>query len=111
MNFIKALFGLKLGISENSIVSKLQKHNVNIERSICNVCFEVEHIVKLACDHSMCIQCLSTLFRKSCSDYSLMPPKCCQLEIDCHLVDHLLNKKEAQLVRFSCNGISEENSR
>ena len=65
----------------------------------CHVCYE--HGMKgvfLACDHSMCIECMRNLFVSAVRDSSLLPLRCCETPIDMTICRHLLSSDEAQTV-------------
>jgi hypothetical protein len=66
-----------------------------IER--CNVCYE-ENIkgVLLACDHPYCVPCLRNLFQTVLADSSLLPIRCCEIEIDTSIALILLSRKDSE---------------
>ncbi|KAL7541102.1 hypothetical protein ACHAXR_010627 [Thalassiosira sp. AJA248-18] len=57
----------------------------------CNVCLEeAKRGFSLACDHSMCIECMRDLFLAAVRDSSLLPLRCCEIPIDMNMCRHLI---------------------
>ena len=49
----------------------------------CNVCWDGEKQgFHLACDHSLCVNCMKELFLTAVRDSSLLPLRCCEVPID-----------------------------
>eukprot|EP00026_Physarum_polycephalum_P004609 Phypoly_transcript_04631.p1 GENE.Phypoly_transcript_04631~~Phypoly_transcript_04631.p1 ORF type:complete len:366 (+),score=36.71 Phypoly_transcript_04631:536-1633(+) len=62
----------------------------------CSACLESNlQVFDLACDHSYCIPCTAELFSQAIKDHSLMPPSCCDTEIDPNLAFELLDLPSA----------------
>jgi len=60
----------------------------------CDSCGEKLVEYYLPCNHKYCFVCLEKLFRTSLTDRSLLPPKCCRLEIDPYIGKKFFNDKE-----------------
>lgn len=52
-------------------------------------------LIEAPCNHHYCNDCIVDLFRAATSDETLMPPRCCRMEIPLRLVDRLLSPKES----------------
>jgi hypothetical protein len=77
------------------------RYGANLFKGACYVCFEQSSLLELPCDktHSMCYKCLVDFFRHALRDRSLLPPRCCQIELDPQLAECLLGRAE-ELEKF-----------
>uniref|UniRef100_A0A7S0H9I2 RING-type domain-containing protein n=1 Tax=Amorphochlora amoebiformis TaxID=1561963 RepID=A0A7S0H9I2_9EUKA len=94
--------GLKLRKGDLKLVRAVAQDHLKamLSTETCSVCFEESSsVLILACGHSQCRTCLATFFRKAIKDRSLMPPKCCQIELDTQVVQDLLTEAEAKTFR------------
>ena len=70
------------------------------EEGMCTVCAEgALRVMELGCSHKYCYQCLKTLFERSLQDTTLMPPRCCKVEIDPNIAPYFLPDEE-DLAKF-----------
>lgn len=94
------------------VIEKIEKNNKNnnflnestlsiIQENIliCNSCMETTSKgYKLKCKCFYCVGCLKELFLNSIKDFSLMPPRCHQIEIDLSLTENFLTIEEILII-------------
>mmetsp|Transcript_13921 Transcript_13921/g.19932 ORF Transcript_13921/g.19932 Transcript_13921/m.19932 type:complete len:555 (+) Transcript_13921:328-1992(+) len=62
----------------------------------CNVCFEESRRgFILPCAHPYCVQCMTSYFQRALQDMSLLPLRCCEIEIDIQAAPLLMSKSDA----------------
>jgi hypothetical protein len=60
-------------------------------RKECEVCQElVERYSLFPCGHNYCNMCITKVFKSAIGDRSLIPEKCCRVEIDQNLAEYVL---------------------
>lgn len=65
----------------------------------CHICMEIPtRGYFLACEHSMCIDCMRNLFSAALRDSSLLPLRCCEAPIDMNICRHLLSPEDVQVL-------------
>jgi hypothetical protein len=63
------------------------------------VCFEEDRRgFILPCTHPYCVECMSSYLQRALRDVSLLPLKCCDIEIDIQVASLLMKKGDAMLL-------------
>ncbi|GAB5372825.1 hypothetical protein AAMO2058_001697700 [Amorphochlora amoebiformis] len=81
--------GLQIHKSDLQLVRAVTEDHLHamLSRETCSACLdESSSMFMLACGHCQCRTCLTTFFRTAIKDISVMPPKCCKIELDTKIV-------------------------
>jgi hypothetical protein len=68
---------------------------ISINEKECNSCFEKNiNVINLPCSHIYCDCCMRNLFLLSLNDISLLPVRCCKIEVDINMAKELLTRDD-----------------
>jgi hypothetical protein len=74
----------------------------------CDCCYEKSLLVRgfnFSCGHQQCSGCVKTWLLSGIRDTSMLPPKCCGIDVDLSIVSLVLNKLQADELFKRCGEI------
>eukprot|EP01129_Flabellula_baltica_P005351 TRINITY_DN1933_c0_g1_i1.p1 TRINITY_DN1933_c0_g1~~TRINITY_DN1933_c0_g1_i1.p1 ORF type:complete len:418 (-),score=64.85 TRINITY_DN1933_c0_g1_i1:9-1262(-) len=69
------------------------------EDVFCGVCFEYTVVYTLGCNHKTCGRCITELIHTALRDFSLLPIRCCGIEIDSFIIQEHSTAEEFDRIK------------
>jgi len=82
----------------NLQIKKTKKLLQSLQRATCHICMvnKKVKVFALPCGHNYCITCFKRYFKRALQDITLMPLKCCQIEIDTSVFQYIAKPADYQ---------------